>query len=55
MDPFGAVLFDQVEDPSFEPLKDQAVGTLHLTVAPGVGHGGVIYVDAAFLAEVLEF
>ena len=55
LDPFGAVLFDRVENPSFEPLKDQAVGALHLAVAPGVGHGGVIDIDAALLAEVPEF
>ena len=28
---------------------------LHLAVAPGVGHEGIVHVDAAFLAEVPNF
>ena len=55
LDPFGAVLFDRVEYSGFEPLKEQAVGTFHLAVAPWVSYGGIIYVDAVVLAEVLEF
>jgi len=54
LDPLLAVFFDRVENPSFEPLEDQAVGALHLAVATGVSHGGVVYVDASLLAEVLE-
>ena len=54
MNPFGAVFFDRVENSGFEPLKDQAVGALHLAVAPGVGHGGIVDIDAALLAVVLE-
>ena len=38
----------------FEPLKDQAVGPFDLAIAPGVRHGGVVDVDAAFLAVVPE-
>ena len=52
MDPFGAVFFDRVEYSSFEALKDQAVGAFHLAVAPWVSHEGVVYIDAAVLAEV---
>ena len=55
MDPFGAVFFDRIEYSGFEPLKDQAIGTLHLAVAPGVSHGGIVYVDAALLTEDPEF
>ena len=35
LDPLGAIFFDRVENPGFEPLKDQDVGTLRLAVAPG--------------------
>ena len=55
LDPFGAVLFDRVENPSFEPLEDQAVGAFHLAVTSWVSHRGVVYVDAIVLAEVPEF
>ena len=55
LDPLGAIFFDRVKNPGFEPLKDQAVCMLHLAVAPGVCHEGIVYVDAAFLAEVPGF
>ena len=55
LDPLGAVFFDRVENPGFEPLEDQAISTFHLAVAPGVSHGGAVHIDAAFLAEVPEF
>ena len=55
MDPFGSIFFDRIEYSGFEPLKDQAIGTLHLAVALGVSHGGVVYVDAALLAQEPEF
>jgi hypothetical protein len=54
LDPFGAVFFDRVENPGFEPLEDKAVGALHLAIAPRVSHGGVVYVDAIVLAEIPE-
>ena len=55
LDLLGAIFFDRVENPGFEPLKDQAISTFHLAVAPGVSHGGVVHIDVAFLAEVPEF
>ena len=54
MDQFGAVFFDWVKYSGFEPLKDQAVGTFHLAIAPWVSHGGVLYVDTIVLAEIPE-
>ena len=54
MDPFGAVFFDRVENPGFEPLEDKAVGMLHLAITPRVSHRRIVYVDAIVLAEILE-
>ena len=47
--------FDRVENSGFEPLEDQAVGPFNLAIAPGVRHGGIVDVNAAFLAVVPEF
>ena len=54
MDPLGAIFFDRVKNSGLEPLKDQAVGALRLAVAPGVSHGGIVYVDAIVLEEIPE-
>ena len=51
---FALYFFDRVENSSFEPLKDQAVGPFNLAIAPGVHYRGVVDVDAAFLAVVPE-
>ena len=35
-------------------MEDQAIGPFDLAIAPGVRYGGVVDVDAAFLALVPE-
>ena len=52
LEPLCTIFFDRVENSGFEPLEDQAVGPFNLAIAPGVRHGGVVDVDAAFLAVV---
>jgi hypothetical protein len=54
LEPLGAVFFDWIKNYGFEPLEDQAVSPFNLIVAPGVCHGGIVDVDAAFLAETPE-
>ena len=54
MEPFCTILFDRIENSGLELLEDQAVGPFDLAIAPGVRYGGVVDVDAAFLAVVPE-
>ena len=54
LEPLGAVLFDWINIPGFEPQDDQVVGPFDLTVTPWVRHRGIVDVDAAFLAKILE-
>ena len=54
LEPICTVFFDRVENSSLEPLEDQAVGSFGLAIAPGMRHGGLVDVDAGFLAVVLE-
>ena len=55
MEPFCTVFFDRIENSSLEPLEDQDIGPFNLAIAPGVRYGGVVDIDAALLAVVLEF
>ena len=54
LEPICTVFFDRVENSSLEPLEDQAVGPFNLAVAPRVHHGGIVDIDAALLAVILE-
>ena len=55
MEPLCTVFFDRVENSGLEPLEDQAIGPFNLAIAPGVRYEGVVDVDAALLAVVLDF
>ena len=55
MEPLRTVFFDRIENSGFEPLEDKVVGPFDLAVASGVRHRGIVDVDVAFLAVVLEF
>ena len=55
MDPLGAIFFDRIINSGIDPLKDQAVGMLHLAIVSRVSHGGIVHVDVVFLAEIPEF
>jgi hypothetical protein len=52
--PSGRVLRSFVEDVVFDSLKHQAICSLDLSVAPRVGHEGVVDFDEAILAKILE-
>ena len=52
MDPLGAIFFDRIINSGIDPLKDQAVGMLHLAIVSRVSHGGIVHVDVIFLTKV---
>jgi hypothetical protein len=52
--PPSHVLRSVVEDNVFDGLKHHAICSLDLAVAPWVGHRGVVDVDEAVLAKILE-
>jgi hypothetical protein len=54
LEPICTIFFDRVKNSGLEPLEDQAVGSFGLAIAPGMHHRGLVDVDAAFLAVVLE-
>jgi hypothetical protein len=52
--PPGRVLQRVVEDAVFDGLRNHAICSLDVAVAPWVGHRGVVDVDEAVLAKILE-